>query len=262
MFEEKSQFVDGIAIVLYLKNGARRVGILDRSGDLQDLPNVAPGVYPYRFSNGLWASKNIAQPNLDWMPTNKNLSALNESSPPPKIGFVDQLGKFVVPPRFDDVGSFNYCVAPVKVNGKWGLIDTKGKFMLEPQFEYIPMHLGSNLIRIQAENKRIETNSITIINDIPRKTKIVTYLTRYGVMNFQGELISPADKDFIGAISEGLIPFEVNNKAGFMDAQGKIVIEPRFDSVLSFSNSRAYVTLGTDQGYIDRSGQFIWRSKK
>jgi WG containing repeat len=261
MFEEKSQFVDGTAIVLYLKSGVRKVGVLNRSGDLRELPNVE-GVYPYRFSNGLWASRKVVQPNLDWTSINKILNSSDESYPSQKIGFVNRLGKFVVPPEFDDVGSFNYCVASVKVNGKWGLIDTKGKYMLKPQFEYIPIHIGSNLIRIQTENERIEADSIAVINGVPRKTKIVKYLTRFGVVNFQGELISPADKDFIGIISEGLIPFEANNKAGFMDAQGEIVIEPKFDSALSFSNSRAYVTIGADQGYIDRSGQFIWRSKK
>jgi WG containing repeat len=69
-------------------------------------------------------------------------------------------------------------------------------------------------------------------------------------------------KTFIGDLSEGLIAFELNEKIGFMNTTGKVMIEPRFDTALPFTNQRSYVTIKNEQGYIDRTGEFIWRAPK
>jgi hypothetical protein len=42
---------------------------------------------------------------------------------------------------------------------------------------------------------------------------------------------------------------------------GKVVVEPRFDTALPFSGQRSYVTIGSEQGYIDQAGKIIWWSK-
>ncbi|MCC7266964.1 MAG: WG repeat-containing protein, partial [Caulobacteraceae bacterium] len=50
-------------------------------------------------------------------------------------GFVDLQGKLVVPPRFQDAGSFDKLGgAAVRERGAWGLIDRKGRWLIAPRF--------------------------------------------------------------------------------------------------------------------------------
>jgi hypothetical protein len=62
-----------------------------------------------------------------------------------RFGYVDQLGKLVVKPRFTQAVEFNEGLAAVQIGGKpnedgvvtggrWGFIDKQGKFVIPPQF--------------------------------------------------------------------------------------------------------------------------------
>ena len=73
--------------------------------------------------------------------------------------------------------------------------------------------------------------------------------------------------------SEGLVSFYVYSGEGrplhgYMDRSGKVVIEPReFNKVGPFLGGLARVYVkgsegsSDDYGYINKTGQFIWRSK-
>ena len=55
-----------------------------------------------------------------------------------------------------------------------------------------------------------------------------------------------------------LFPIQQNNKWGFIDNTGKVVIEPQFEFVDKFSDGLALVNVGNRKmGYIDSSGQFV-----
>jgi hypothetical protein len=46
-----------------------------------------------------------------------------------------------------------------------------------------------------------------------------------------------------------------------MDHKGREVIKPRFAYILPFDGGLAWVTDDKVYGYIDKTGQFIWRLK-
>ena len=50
-------------------------------------------------------------------------------------GFIDESGKFAIPPRFEDSKPFREGMAGIKVNSKWGFINTKGELIVSPQFD-------------------------------------------------------------------------------------------------------------------------------
>ena len=55
-----------------------------------------------------------------------------------------------------------------------------------------------------------------------------------------------------------LFPFEdANYKTGYMDAEGKVVIEPRFDDGRAFSDGTATVFIDGKAGMIDITGKLI-----
>ncbi|MBD1915054.1 MULTISPECIES: WG repeat-containing protein [Cyanophyceae] len=56
--------------------------------------------------------------------------------------------------------------------------------------------------------------------------------------------------------SEGLVPFLVNGKVGYMNQQGATVIAPQFDEGGAFSDGLAAVRVGAEWGFIDRTGAY------
>jgi hypothetical protein len=52
-----------------------------------------------------------------------------------KWGYVDNKGKGIIKPIFDEAGAFSENIARVKKDGKWGYINTLGKFIINPKYE-------------------------------------------------------------------------------------------------------------------------------
>jgi hypothetical protein len=71
--------------------------------------------------------------------------------------------------------------------------------------------------------------------------------------------------------SEGRAAVEVNERWGVIDTGGRFVVKPRFKSVFKgespieeFSNGLARVSIKdgirpNKEGYIDRTGKFVWK---
>jgi hypothetical protein len=55
----------------------------------------------------------------------------------------------------------------------------------------------------------------------------------------------------------GLACLLVGQKWGYVNAKGKIVIQPQFDLAYNFSEDRAVVLVGDKQGYIDKTGRCV-----
>ena len=58
-------------------------------------------------------------------------------------------------------------------------------------------------------------------------------------------------------VSEGMIPVLLENKWGFIDNRGKVVIPFDYDLVTHFQNGRAEVLKGKSRFYIDKSGNRV-----
>lgn len=86
----------------------------------------------------------------------------------------------------------------------------------------------------------------------------ITLNGRVGFINSKGDLVVKATLKDAGYFSENLAPFESDGgKWGYIDSQGKLKIEPRFDWALSFKEGLALVQSGGLWGFIDRNGKFV-----
>lgn len=61
--------------------------------------------------------------------------------------------------------------------------------------------------------------------------------------------------------SPKLIPVQIEEKWGYINSSGKIVIEPLFDRAMRFSEGLARVSVGLNEGFIDASGKFVIEAK-
>jgi hypothetical protein len=49
-----------------------------------------------------------------------------------------------------------------------------------------------------------------------------------------------------------------NDKTGFIDKTGKIIINPQFDDAWGFREGLAKVWIGKKLGYVDKTGKYVW----
>jgi hypothetical protein len=171
---------------------------------------------------------------------------------------------------------------PFLQNGKYGYLDTEGKVTIKPQFD----------------QAFVFKEGIALVNIIGVKTKygyVNGEKPKYGYINEEGKYIIPPKFDSATSFQEGIawvltddgFPTAINKegkelfkfkkskqlrifsngyaaftldmeKWGFIDKEGKIVIEPQFTEVEDFYNNRcAVANKDYEWGFIDTTGKVV-----
>ena len=123
-------------------------------------------------------------------------------------GIVDRAGNWVSKPEFDSIGLFSKGLAPAQKGEKWGFIDTCGNWKIEAKYD--------NVVGFEAGPARVKSGE------------------KWGLIDMSGAEIYPPTATYIGegAWTDGLISFSLDDtKYGLIDTTGKVVIEPKYDSV-------------------------------
>ncbi|MDX2098308.1 MAG: WG repeat-containing protein [Leptolyngbyaceae cyanobacterium bins.59] len=157
-----------------------------------------------------------------------------------KLGFIDPIGNFVIPPKLDfspismfrGAYLFSEGLARIDIQGRWGYIDKTGEFAIPPQYDS-----GDAFAEGIA---RIERNH------------------HYGYIDRTGRVIVPPQFESAAAtFSEGLAAVEIDHLHGYIDKTGKVAIEPQFDSADDFAEGLARITLDHRYGFIDKTGRVV-----
>jgi hypothetical protein len=206
-----------------------------------------------------------------------------------KFGFINQKGEMVISPRFTPrqgdyawsgivaTSRFSEGLAPVtttidfETNKTYGYINPKGDFVIAPQF--LAAQLFSEGLALVVKMEPI-TNVVTRAGWIDKSGQwVVTEVQgRISASLFPKTFMDP--RGYLDwRYSEGLVPFHLYSEGkhlrGYMDRTGKVVIEPReCNRVGPFVGGLARVHVdgfeghpNEDYGYINKKGQFVWRSK-
>lgn len=148
-----------------------------------------------------------------------------------KWGFVDSNGKTVIQPQFYDTGNFSEGLCAVKdENGNWKYIDKKGVVKFEQSFR-----TASDFL-----------NGKAIISD--------NFEEKFGLINSEGSIVLEPKLDSIVYDKEDFL-IKKAGKWGWIDANGKTLIEPKFEDASPFgANELAAVKQNGLYGYIDKKG--------
>lgn len=86
---------------------------------------------------------------------------------------------------------------------------------------------------------------------------------KWGFINPKGEIVIKPQFDEVSPFSEGLARVEVDLKHGFIDTTGKFIIEPQYYIARSFAEGLAAVSIESPGtwGYIDHKGKFVIPAK-
>jgi hypothetical protein len=199
----------------------------------------------------LWAGQpGQAQSAADHPTKGKTCPELWPVAQGKKCGYIDKTGRLVIPFIFDDAEDFSEDLAAVEVKDKWGYIDKTGKFVIPPRFlSSFPFSSGMALVVL----RRFPKDNYTMhkLGYIDRSGKVVIQLKE--ALDSRSLHVIHEELFF----SEGLVSVTQNNKVGFRDKTGKLIIPPRYDDAGPFSGGLAAVSIDGKYGYIDRSGKMV-----
>jgi len=190
------------------------------------------------------------------------------------VGFIDGNGRVIIPPRFNDVSEFMEGLAPAQApdSDKWGYIDRTGNFVIQPQFsQAYPFSEGLAEVWFeQSGGGYIDATGQLLIqgsggfvrNGLVRiRTKEKTIFAAKS-----GETVLEVP-DNAWQVGGGLIAFMRNQRMGFMDQVGQVIIQPSYHRVVYWTNQQfneriTAVSIGSDvnerkYGFIDRNGETV-----
>lgn len=82
-------------------------------------------------------------------------------------------------------------------------------------------------------------------------------------MDISGTVVIPAKFEKAASFSEGFAKVQFEGKYGFIDKSGNWVIKSKYENVSNLKNGIAFVYQKNERmGYIDQTGKFIWRAGK
>ncbi len=241
----------------------RKYGFFNKEGEVMIEPQFA---YAADFSEGL------------------GLVAFVEGIGPAEHGFIDVNGELVIEPQFKRANSFSNGYAAVLKGAEYGYINPQGEMAIilehlsgyqligHDDFSDGLARLGYRKTKTDPQQESeyfvayINTNGEMVI---PPIYETGTYFnedlalvqnekTEY-YLDTEGNVVMEFDQEefFRCPFQEGLACVTENGKRGFINRDGEMVIEPRYDRVKSFSNGLASVMKGESWGYINNEGEFV-----
>lgn len=264
-FERAGNFVGGESrVVLSLKESQHgRARIINKEGEIigydlhdetQRNDNMVPQGYKQisAISEGLIAIDSVNELKIE-MPyfgceTNK------------KIGFADETGKLVIAPKFSFANPFERGVAIVGIGGNYGgsgciislqnvlygLIDTGGNWLIEPQFKSLEyFNRYSQDERLYVYHTSTASGVITKTGDI--RSVLPGCRSKFRLENEMAAV----------AWGEAMVGGYPERKYGYLDRDGRIAVENKFDFAFDFAGDFACVKIGGKFGYINRSGDIV-----
>lgn len=262
-------FSDGVALVAKPDSwGETKIGAIDTKGNT---------VVPYEYID-------VPGDALGFVGGFAQLAKKNAEGQYERF-FVSADGKTAIPiSEYNEAQHFSEGLAAVKKDGKWGYIDTAGdlKIPCEYEYNYDDMDAQNGMVLLYKDNKFGYANTKGEIV-IPLEYTAAAPFDRYGFARVRREgedfyifidkngkradsAVSQSTKEKLAAEgygfsstshrSDGLISVTKDEKRGFADEHGEIVIPAEYDELRGYSGLFVAVKDGK-YGYINQKGETV-----
>ena len=164
-----------------------------------------------------------------------------------KWGFINGKGNVVVKPKYDAVGEYSDGLMSVYLDGKAGYINSAGEEVIRPQFDTVhPFQNGKAIVQ-KGE--------------------------AHGIIDREGRF-TEVSYDIVSDFSEGLARIRKTVQIespkprkepayGYIDMQGRVVIEPQFINASDFTKDGLAVVMRSSEDafiYINKEGKEVLRA--
>jgi len=159
-----------------------------------------------------------------------------------KWGFVDGTGKETASRRYDEVGSMENGLAPVRRDGKWGYVDAKGVEVIPPTYEKAePFSGDGNVAKVSISGKM-------------------------GLIDKTGAVVLPLQYDDIDTIRwwqpvPDFLFVNTGGKWGLIDRTGKELCPPRYEALEMFAQDKVIFKSAGKFGVATRTGEEVAPAK-
>jgi hypothetical protein len=291
-FDWASAFREGLAVV----EVDAKYGFIDSNG----IAVMQPTFYDaFPFSEGLagacagehcgfvdHSGKFVVSPQFGTKITHPGLRAFSEGLAAVftngKWGYIDKAGKLVIPPKYDFAEGFSDGLAAVGVAGNpptFGFIDHNGQVAIALHYHTAaPFHEGVAIVReheligkwygtsvIDRTGRRVYGPVTEAINEYHQGVASTYSLdgSALGFIDRQGKHVLKTT--FAGVdtyFSEGLaaVSSPDGKSGGYINKTGNLVIKGSFSMACPFSKGLAFIHTAQWAGYIDTTGQFVWKT--
>lgn len=140
--------------------------------------------------------------------------------------------------EYEMASMFQNGSAAVKSNGKWMLINARGEIISDSYQEIVLDYAGRYLV---------DGNILVKISD----DSYVLYDENWNLKS----KIDCSDADI--CTSDELIAVCQNDKWGYVNTSGQVIIQPSYDEARSFSNGLAAVRKGESWGFINKANEVV-----
>jgi hypothetical protein len=203
-----------------------------------------------------------------------------------QYGYINKTGHFVIPAVYDETRDFSNNLAAVKKDGKWGFIDTSGVVKVPFQYTKEPKAFSDHRAFVQGTNNKwgiIDTTGKLIVTPQYHQVwpfsggvAVVSimderYTETFYIIDSQGKVLKTFAKASVQAetitlwsgFTEGLAVASKSYKKGFIDPQGKVVVDFLYRDLHPLQDGMAWFekfddkTRKVTKGYLDRTGKVI-----
>lgn len=175
------------------------------------------------------------------------VTQINEKT---KYGYIDAKGKEIIKPQYYEAHSFHDGTAMVSLTGSsYQLIDHTGKVLFKADLQE-HSYLGSGVYSVREKNGRTGLLSKAGEWLLPPKYD--------GITRFEGQgYRREPDGSRANRYSEQFFKISEAGKCGVIDVKGHIVIPPSFKDIASFENGHAAILVDDKWGFADSSGKVV-----
>ncbi|MBW6483054.1 MAG: WG repeat-containing protein [Vicingaceae bacterium] len=190
--------------------------------------------------------------------------------------YIDREGKIIINPQFREASVFREGLGLVRTSGdesKWGFIDEAGQYKINAQYKEATI-FSDGLAWVVSENgapEAINTKGEIQFN-LPETEKVKVFKEglaafstinedgeeKWGFVDKKGTIVINAQFTETSNFNNKMCAVSNNDgKWGFIDKEGKILINHQFDFADDFINGKCVVNSGGKSGVIDEEGKYI-----
>lgn len=208
--------------------------------------------------------------NLNWV-ASCTYEALNPHSVPGKLlfmkngkwGWMNMQEQEELPPIYDHIGWIKNGKVVVSINKKSGMLNRDGLLLIPIKYDFLAEEYKNGLLLAGLEKRigYLDSSGRVAIpfqfeegRNFEKAVAGVKQGGRFGFINLQGKQVGGFDYDFIDHqwMPDGLIKVRRQNKYGFADDSGQLVIPCIYDDVSGYNRQGHRVLLGSQWTYVTK----------
>ena len=183
--------------------------------------------------------------------------------------FIDKKGKIQPTMSYDMATDFYHNYSTILLDERMGLLGTNMSLAIQPFYSALGLMGDNGLIAAQMGDddkyQYINTKGDIKIapmfdsaDDFNDGVAIIALGGKYGVINSKGDFtIQPTYKHRLWNMGTGLVGFNDNDKMGFMDANGNMIVAAIYNNLGVVSEGMIQCQSKTKWGFLDTKGNVV-----